>query len=149
MRIAAALPSLETGSPHRRSIDAMLEGLLAAGAEIEGFTEHDRLDQGDGFPVYHYLRMPERQRAAGRGIHTLLRLHPELAGSPLLAPPGPPRWFPLAKRLVPPLLRLISAADQRQLPFPKGLLHRVLLVAYYLGKEETEGSENLRQEPEA
>ncbi len=91
----------------------------------------------------------ERQKAAGRGIHTLLRLHPELAGSPLLAPLGPPRWFPLGKRLVPPLLPLLSAADRRRLPLSKGLLHRVLLVAYYLGKEQTERSENVRQEPEA
>jgi hypothetical protein len=93
MRIAAALPSLETGSPHRRSIDAMLEGLLEAGVEIEGFTEHDRLDQGDGFPVYHYLRMPERQRAAGfdlalyplgrdagpyQGVFALMNLYPSV-----------------------------------------------------------------------
>ena len=94
MRIAAALPSLETGSPHRRSIDAMLEGLLAAGIEMEGFAEHDRLDQGDGFPVYHYLRMPERHRAAGfdlalypigrdagpyQGVFALMNLYPGVA----------------------------------------------------------------------
>ncbi len=81
-----------------------------------------------------------RQRQVGRGLHTLLRLQPELAGSPLLAPSEPPRWFSLGKRLVPTLLPLLGAADRRRMPLPRGLLHRVLQVAYYLGQEESAGA---------
>jgi len=65
MRIAVALPSLEASAPIRGSLDSMLAALVAAGTEVEGFAEHDRLSQGDGFPVYHYLRMRERH-IAGR-----------------------------------------------------------------------------------
>ncbi len=78
----------------------------------------------------------ERQRTVGRGIHTLLRLHPELAGNPLLAPLAPPRWFALGKRLIPPLLPLLGAVDRRRVDLSTRLLHRVLQVAYYLGQEE-------------
>ncbi len=78
----------------------------------------------------------ERQRTVGRGIHKLLRLHPDLAGSPLLSPLEPPRWFPLGKHLIPPLVPFLSAVDAARVPLSKGLLHRVLMCAYYLGQEE-------------
>jgi len=64
MRIAVALPSLEAGAVERRSIDAMLAHLAEAGHDLEGFAEHDRSDETAAFPVYHYLRMPERHTAA-------------------------------------------------------------------------------------
>ena len=63
MRIAVALPSLEAGAVERVSIDAMLAHLAAAGHDLEGFAEHDRSDESAAFPVYHYLRMPERHTA--------------------------------------------------------------------------------------
>jgi len=77
-----------------------------------------------------------RQRQVGRGIHTLLRLHPELAGSPYLSPREPPRWFPLGRRLIPPWIPAIAALDRRGLPLPRALLHRILLCGYYLGVSE-------------
>ncbi len=64
MRIAVALPSLGAGALERRSIDAMLAHLAEAGHDLEGFAEHDRSDETAAFPVYHYLRMPERHTAA-------------------------------------------------------------------------------------
>ena len=78
-----------------------------------------------------------RQRQCGRTVDTLLRLHPDLAGSPLLAPLAPPRWFPLGKRLVPPLLPLLGALDRRRVDLSIRVLHRVLQVGYYLGREES------------
>ncbi len=78
----------------------------------------------------------DRQRTVGRGVHELLRLHPDLAGSPLLSPLEPPRWFPLGKHMIPPLVPLLSAVDAGRVPLSKKLLHRVLMCAYYLGQEE-------------
>lgn len=63
MRIAVALPSLEVAAPQRRAIDAMLAQLVDDGYPIEGFAEHDRCDENAPFPVFHYLRMPERHAA--------------------------------------------------------------------------------------
>ncbi len=60
MRIAAALPSLEPTAPHRRALDAMLARVVEAGHEVAGFAEHDRTEDAAPFPVFHYLRMPER-----------------------------------------------------------------------------------------
>ena len=39
-----------------------------------------------------------------------------------------------AKRLIPPLVPLLSALDGPELPLGKPLLHRVLMCAYYLGQ---------------
>ena len=77
-----------------------------------------------------------RQRLVGRGIHTLFRLHPELEGSPHLAPSRPPRWFPFGRHAVPALVPLLSALDRRGLPLSTALLHRVLMCGYYLGRDE-------------
>lgn len=79
----------------------------------------------------------DRQRQAGRTLHILLRLHPELTGSQLLAPLAPPRWFSIGKRLVPRLLPLFGAIDRRGFNLSTRLLHRVLQVGYYLGREES------------
>lgn len=78
----------------------------------------------------------ERQRTVGRGVHTLLELHPELAASEHLAPPEPPRWFPVGRHLVPPLVPWLAAVDSLRVPLSEALLHRVLMCAYYLGREE-------------
>ncbi len=75
-----------------------------------------------------------RQRLVGRGLCTLRKLHPELAGTPLLSPSDPPRWFGAGRRLIPPLVPLLSALDRLGLPLGKPLLHRVLMCAYYLGQ---------------
>jgi len=63
MRIAVALPSLEANAPQRRAIDSMLAHMVDDGHGIEGFTEHDRSDESASFPIFHYLRMPERHAA--------------------------------------------------------------------------------------
>lgn len=61
MRIAVALPGLERDALDRRALESTLRALAESGVDIEGFAEHDRLEAGDlGFPVFHYLRMPER-----------------------------------------------------------------------------------------
>ena len=80
-----------------------------------------------------------RQRQAGRTIDVLLRLHPELAGSQLLAPLAPPRWFSLGKHLVPRLLPLFGAVDRWGIDLTPRILHRILQVGYYLGQEEASG----------
>ncbi len=80
----------------------------------------------------------KRQRLVGRGSHTLLRLHPELAGSSLLAPDRPPRWFGAGKRLIPALVPVLSAVDRLGVPLTTAVLARVLACAYYLGYEEGE-----------
>lgn len=77
-----------------------------------------------------------RQRLVGRNLRSLLSLHPELAGTPLLSPCEPPRWFAVGKRLIPPLVPLLSAADGAGLALGKRILNRVLMCAYYLGQEE-------------
>ncbi len=77
-----------------------------------------------------------RQRQVGRGIHTLLRLHPELADSPHLAPPSAPRWFPLGKHIIPPLVPLLNAIDQMRAPLSNRFWHRILMCGYYLGLAE-------------
>ena len=65
MRLAVALPGLESAALDRRALEATLSALAASGVDVEGFAEHDRLDVGDlGFPVFHYLRLPERNGAA-------------------------------------------------------------------------------------
>ena len=79
-----------------------------------------------------------RQRLVGRGSHTLLRLHPELADSALLAPGRPPRWFGAGKRLIPVLVPFLSAIDRLRVPLGTAVLARVLACAYYLGREEGE-----------
>ena len=81
-----------------------------------------------------------RQRLVGRGIHTLLRLHPDLADSPHLAPSEAPRWFPLGRVVIPPLVPWLSAADRRGWNLSIRLLHRVLICGYYLGREAATGS---------
>ena len=63
MRIAVALPSLEANAPQRRAIDSMLAHMVDDGHGIEGFAEHDRSDESASFPIFHYLRMPERHVA--------------------------------------------------------------------------------------
>ncbi len=78
----------------------------------------------------------ERQREAARGLRTLWRLHPELEGNPLLAPPEPPTWFPVGRHLIPPMLPVLGAVDRRRINLSTRFLHRVLQVAYYLGLEE-------------
>jgi len=64
MRIAVGMPSFEPGAGLRRSIDAMVAHLAAAGIEVEGFGERDRCTEDGSPPVFHYLRMAERHRAA-------------------------------------------------------------------------------------
>ena len=76
-----------------------------------------------------------RQRLVGRGLRTLIELHPELAATPLLAPSAPPRWFAAGRRLIPPLVPLLSALDGVRVPLGKRILHRVLICGYYLGQE--------------
>ena len=80
-----------------------------------------------------------RQRLVGRGLNSLYRLHPELAGSPLLSPRQPPRWFGAGKRLIPPLVPLLSALDRAGIPLGKRVLHRVLICGYYLGQMSAPG----------
>jgi len=64
MRIAVALPALERDALDCRALETTLRALAESGVDIEGFAEHDRLEVGDlGFPVFHYLRMPERNAA--------------------------------------------------------------------------------------
>ncbi len=77
-----------------------------------------------------------RQRLIGRGLRTLWRLHPELAGSPLLSPVAAPRWFAAGRTLIPPLVPLLSTLDGAGVNFGKRILHRVLLCGYYLGQCE-------------
>ncbi|MEM7583237.1 MAG: glycosyltransferase family A protein [Acidobacteriota bacterium] len=87
----------------------------------------------------HAMDLPgvfARQRQVGRGIHTLLALHPELADSPHLAPSEAPRWQPLGRHLIPPLLPVLNAVDRAGLPLSKRLWHRVLMCGYYLGRDE-------------
>jgi hypothetical protein len=61
MRLAVALPGLEREALDCRALEKTLSVLARSGVDIEGFAEHDRLEEGDlGFPVFHYLRMPER-----------------------------------------------------------------------------------------
>ncbi len=63
MRLAVAMPGLERDSLHCRALEATLEAMAEAGVDLEGFAEHDRLAAEDlGFPIYHYLRLPERHR---------------------------------------------------------------------------------------
>lgn len=63
MRLAVAMPALEPQALHCRALEETLRELAAAGTEIEGFVEHDRLARGEiGFPLYHYLRFGERHR---------------------------------------------------------------------------------------
>jgi len=105
-----------------------------------------RLSRGGLKLVYHPAAAAEhlhpmtlvdlfaRQRLVGRGLCTLRKLHPELAGTPLLSPSDPPRWFGAGRRLIPPLVPLLSALDRLGLPLGKPLLHRVLMCAYYLGQ---------------
>ena len=54
-----------------------------------------------------------RQRLVGRGLRTLWRLHPELAATPLLSPGEPPRWFAAGRRLIPPLVPMLSLSRSR------------------------------------
>jgi len=64
MRLAVALPGLESTALDRRALEATLSALADSGVDVEGFAEHDRLEVGDlGFPVFHYLRLPERNEA--------------------------------------------------------------------------------------
>ncbi len=77
-----------------------------------------------------------RQRLVGRGLAALFKLHPELAGSPLLSPNQPPRWFGAGQRLIPLLVPLLSALDGAGVPLSKRVLHRVLICGYYLGQLE-------------
>ena len=76
-----------------------------------------------------------RQRLVGRGLRSLFKLHPELAGTALLSPRQPPRWFGAGRRLIPPLVPLLSALDGAGLPLGKAILHRILMCGYYLGQE--------------
>ncbi len=77
-----------------------------------------------------------RQRLVGRGLRSLKSLHPELAQTPVFSPREPPRWFWVGRRLIPPLVPLLSVIDGAGLPLGRKILHRVLMCAYYLGQEE-------------
>ena len=76
-----------------------------------------------------------RQVLVGRGRRLLDRLHAELATSPLLAPPEPPRWFAAGRRLLPPLVPWFSRLDDAGWPLGERTLHRILLCGYYLGQQ--------------
>ena len=76
-----------------------------------------------------------RQRLVGRGLRSLFKLHPELAGTALLSPRDPPRWFGAGRRLIPPLVPLLSVLDGAGLPLGTAILHRILMCGYYLGQE--------------
>ena len=63
MRLAVAMPGLERDSLHCRALEMTLGAMAEAGVDLEGFAEHDRLaGEHLDFPVYHYLRLPERHR---------------------------------------------------------------------------------------
>jgi GT2 family glycosyltransferase len=80
-----------------------------------------------------------RQSQVGRAFHTLIRLHPELAGDPRFTPPVVPGWYRATRLFVPPLLGLLSALDGRGVPLSRGVLHRVLMSGYYSGYLEDPG----------
>ncbi len=94
MRVAVALPSLDPAALDRRSIDAVTAGLAARGHDVEAFSEHDRLEDDVGVPLFHYLRMSERHAAAAfdvalypigrdhipyQGVYWLMRQLPSVA----------------------------------------------------------------------
>ena len=67
----------------------------------------------------HALAVTFTTRAAGemRGrLRTLHALHPELAGSSLLSPAAPPRWFGVGRWLVPPLVPFLALLDGAGVP---------------------------------
>ncbi len=76
-----------------------------------------------------------RQRLVGKGLRSLWKLHPELRQSPLFSNAAPPGWFGAGRRLVPPLVPLLSTLDGAGVDLGKRILHRVLLCGYYLGQE--------------
>ena len=76
-----------------------------------------------------------RQRLVGNGLRTLWKIHPELRESSLLSAAAPPRWFAAGRKLVPPLVPLLSSLDGAGVDLGKRILHRVLLCGYYLGQE--------------
>ena len=94
MRVAVALPSLDPAALDRRSIDAVAPGLAARGHDVEAFSEHDRLEDDVGVPLFHYLRMPQRHAEAAfdvalypigrdhlpyQGVYWLMRQLPSVA----------------------------------------------------------------------
>ena len=71
LRIAVALPSLPRTALHSRALENVLEALVRRGVQVEGFAEAGRAREGGcSFPLYHYLRLPERHAAAA--FHTAL-----------------------------------------------------------------------------
>ena len=75
MRVAVGLPSLPSDAPNRIATEAVFSGLVEQGLDLEGFGEDDRLASDVGFPVFHYLRMPERHesRPFDRAVYPLGR----------------------------------------------------------------------------
>jgi len=82
----------------------------------------------------------ERQIKVGASITTLYDLHPQLMGDQPIMPPGrPPRWWPMARVAIPPLLPLLVALDQRRVRLPGRIYDLVLAVGFWLGRRQKGG----------
>jgi GT2 family glycosyltransferase len=78
-----------------------------------------------------------RQRIVGEAVATLYRLHPELLDDSRLLPPRPPRWFGLARLLLPLVGPLLSASDGLGLRLPAKAYRVAIVTAYYLGRRRS------------
>jgi GT2 family glycosyltransferase len=76
-----------------------------------------------------------RQRQVGATLHKLTDLHPELARDPHMPPPAAPSWYRLARRLMPLVVPIASAVDRRGVALPRKILHHLMMIGFYAGRD--------------
>ncbi len=77
-----------------------------------------------------------RQVQVGRTHHDLLAIHPELARNPYMPPILPPSWYRLARPFAKPMVSIFNAFDRRRLRLPKRVLHHLMMIGFYNGRDE-------------
>jgi GT2 family glycosyltransferase len=76
-----------------------------------------------------------RQEQVGATVHKVTELHPELARDPHMPPPEAPSWYRRIRLFAPLVARIASAVDRRGIALPKKLLHHLMMIGFYAGRD--------------
>jgi GT2 family glycosyltransferase len=83
-----------------------------------------------------------RQRSVGKAVHTLVRLHPELASNENLPPSHPPTDLGLRRLGLPLVIPILDLCDRAGITFSRAHYSGLALWAYFEGLRERRRSDS-------